>query len=80
MIFKATFFQLMIDFQAIHARHLQTFREFAEFRRKSVLPSKPLQARIERIKRINLQTQKMIEKGTSLLPKELIGQRVDLLI
>jgi hypothetical protein len=70
----------MIDFQTIHARHLQVFREFIEFRRESVLPTKPLQAKIERIKRINLQTQKMIEKGTSLLPKGLIGQRVDLLI
>lgn len=69
----------MIDFQGIHARHLQIFREFADFRRKSVLPIRRAQAKIERIKLMTLQAQLRLERKNSALPGELIGRRINLL-
>lgn len=80
LILKATFFQLMIDFQAIHARHLQIFREFAEFRRKSVMPIRRAQARIKEIKRHTLQSQQRLERKIPFPNRKIKGQRVNLLI
>ena len=69
----------MIDFQAIHARHLQIFREYNEFCRKTALPSRRAQAKMAGIKRVTMQTQQMFEKGNAILPGKLIGQRFNLL-
>jgi len=81
-LFKKYFprFSLMIDFQGIHARHLQIFREFQYQRQRIVEPITRAQRKIKGIKRLTLDTSEVVREKRVFLPKEMLVQKVNILV
>lgn len=70
----------MLDFHAIRARHLQVYREYQQTRERILEPVRRSRAKIAGEKKVLLATQRVIENPVALLPADLLGRRVNLLI
>jgi hypothetical protein len=70
----------MIDFQALHAKQLTVYREYSRVRPRIVQPVLRAVHKIEGIKSNTLLVNRTFQKKGSLMDKNLMGQRVNLLI
>ncbi len=70
----------MIDFISISHRHSLIFKEYASFRQRNFLPIARAQERIKGIKELALINSEVIAQRRVMMPRELMGRKVDLLV
>jgi len=69
---------LILDFQAIHAAHLDVFRKFISAKQRSMEPIRFANAKIARTKRLMLfSNQADREKKIAIMPPQPRGLRID---
>ncbi|MFH1070579.1 MAG: hypothetical protein V1794_13260 [Candidatus Glassbacteria bacterium] len=70
----------MTDFQAIHARQLEIYGEYQRTRERILEPVRRSRTKIEGQKKTLLAVARATASRSSLLPRDLIGQRVNLFV
>jgi hypothetical protein len=70
----------MADFLAIRNRHLRVFEQYQQRKRQIFRPVLRANAKINSIKRLALAVDRTVRGRHNLLPAEMIGRRVNILI
>ncbi len=70
----------MFDFQELHASQLATYREHASRLERIVRQGRRAEARLTGIAAVASEVARQVLQRRALLPKELIGRKVDLLV
>ncbi|MBN2289802.1 MAG: hypothetical protein JXQ83_10760 [Candidatus Glassbacteria bacterium] len=71
-------FQLLIDFQSLHAQQLEVYKNFTARKRRSVEPIDYGNRLAAKLKRLNNISGELVRARQAIVPAELRGQRVDL--
>ena len=70
----------MADFLAIRNSHLRVFNQFQQRKRQMLLPVRRANTRIEGINRLMQAVDRTVRGRYNLLPAEMIGRQVNILI
>ncbi len=70
----------MVDFLAIRNRHLRVFNQYQQRKREIFRPVRRIQVKIEGIKNLTMAVGRTVRGRHTLLPAEMIGRRVNIII